>query len=461
VTGIGQKQTVMKRTSKRIFYLLSALLFTNLSLAHDTAKVVIAWLKQNSIPIKYREAGNGFSDLQPLKKILQDVQVVGLGEATHGTQEFFKVKHRLVEFMVTQVGFTAFALESSYSNCQPINDYILMGKGDRNAVLTGQGYMAWDTEEFSAMLDWMRAYNQRVSDEKKVRFYGIDVLSFQGVGREKALAYIQKYAPEKAASTDSLIRILATEENNWPSRLNQSVLQSAFMPLHELISYFTVNKNKLVASSSLNEWEQVYKYLEVMEQGLYVNVKDAPSALSSKKQTRDEYQAQNFFYIMGKERPGTKFMVWQHNWHIANRPEDTTLGSQLKQRLGDRYYALGLECYEGTFQARVLMPDSTWGDLKADTLLPVEKSLAWYLASTSKKSLFINFRNTYSNPVVDKWMNTPIRFNDGHWLYRNASENFDSKKLKDLYDGILFMERSTPVHPTKNAIERSSRHIGF
>jgi erythromycin esterase len=267
----------MKRTSKRIFYLLSALLFANLSLAQNTAKVVTAWLKQHSFPVKYIEAGNGFSDLQSLKKILQDVQVIGLGEATHGTHEFFKMKHRLVEFLVTQMGFTAFVLESSYSNCQPINDYILTGKGDRAEVLTDQGYMAWDIEEFSAMLDWIRAYNEKLPDEKKVRFYGIDVLSFQGVGREKVLAYIQKYAPEKAASTDSLFRVLNSEESNWPSRLNQSVLQSAFMPLHVLTSYFTSNKDKLVASSSLEEWEQGFKHLEVIEQGLYVNVKDIPS----------------------------------------------------------------------------------------------------------------------------------------------------------------------------------------
>ena len=451
----------MERTAKHIFYLLSALVFTNFSSAQDTTEVVTAWLKQNSIPIKYTESGHDFSDLQPLKKILQNVQVIGLGEATHGTQEFFKMKHRLVEFLVTQMGFTAFALESSYSNCQPINDYILTGKGDRAAILTNQGYMAWDTEEFSAMLNWLRVYNQKVPEKKKIRFYGIDVLSFQGVGREKVLAYVQKYAPEKAATTDSLFRVLAAEENNWPGRLNQSVLQSAFMPLHELTSYFTTNKNKLVASSSPKEWEQAYKFLEVMEQGLYANVKDVPPSLSSKKLSRDEYMAQNLLYIMEKERPGTKFMVWLHNWHISIRPENKNLGYNLRQSLADRYYALGFECYEGTFQARVLMPDGYWGELRADTIFPVQQSLAWYLKRTAAKNLFLNLRNIVSGPVVAKWLETPIRFSGGNWGYRGASKNFEIRKIKNLYDGILFIERSTPVHPTKNAMAGSANRIGF
>jgi erythromycin esterase len=228
---LHSKIKLMKRLAKFNFQLLIALFFANISIAQDTTEIVTAWLRQNSIPIKYLEAGNGFSDLQPLKEILQGVQVVGLGETTHGTKEFFTMKHRLVEFLVTQMGFTAFALESSYSGCQPINDYILTGRGDRAEVLTGQGYMAWDTEEFAAMLDWMKAYNQKVPDERKVSFYGLDAMISHGVGREKVLAYLDEYAPEKSASTDSLFRVLASEEEKWPSRINQSILQSAFMPL--------------------------------------------------------------------------------------------------------------------------------------------------------------------------------------------------------------------------------------
>lgn len=451
----------MKRIAKGLFHLMSALLVANFSFAQDTVNVVTEWLKQRSIPIKYIEADNGFSDLQPLKEKFKEAQVIGLGEATHGTREFFQVKHRLVEFLVKEMGFTAFALESSYSNCEPINDYILTGEGDRDSVLTGQGYVPWDTEEFSAMLDWLKAHNQRVPDEKKVRFYGIDVLSYQEVGREKVLAYLQQYAAEKVASTDSLFRVLATEENNWPSRLDQSVLQSTFIPLHELISYFTANKDRLVSASSLNEWEKAFKYLEVMEQGLFVNVEDVPYFLLPQKLGRDDYMYQNLMYLMEKERPNTKFMFWAHNDHIANNAVERKVGHHLRQKFGDKYYGLALECNQGTFQARVLLPDNFWGDLKADTILEVQESVDWYLARTVRGKLFIDLRQPSSNRVVDRWLESPIRFGRGNWIYRGAKENFEIKQLKGFYDGILFIERSTPVHPTKNALARSAARIGF
>jgi hypothetical protein len=58
-------------------------------------------------------------------------------------------------------------------------------------------------------------------------------------------------------------------------------------------------------------------------------------------------------------------------------------------------------------------------------------------------------------------LDTPSSFGEGNWGHRNANENFEIKKLKDLYDGILFIERSTPAHPTKNALSRSIGRIGF
>ena len=270
----------MKRTSNPLFFLLNALFITSLCFGQDTDKVVNDWLKQNSITIKSIEAGSGFSDLQPLKKILKDVQVIGLGEATHGTHEFFKFKHRLMEFLVTQMGFTAFAIEASFSDCEPINEYILTGKGDRSSVLTNQNYIVWDTEEFSAMLDWMRGYNKNVPDQKKVRFYGLDIMGLQKVAREKARLYFQKYLPGKLAILDSVINILEGQEANWLSRMNQTMLRQSFIPLNDLIIFLTDHKDKFVGASSLKEWDQTRKHLEVMQQSLYFNIDSLPPSFA-------------------------------------------------------------------------------------------------------------------------------------------------------------------------------------
>ena len=76
-----------------------------LSHRHDN---LLSWLRQHAIPLKTVEAGCGFDDLQPLKPVIGSARIVALGEATHGTREFFQLKHRLLEFLVTEMDFTTF-----------------------------------------------------------------------------------------------------------------------------------------------------------------------------------------------------------------------------------------------------------------------------------------------------------------------------------------------------------------
>ena len=80
--------------------------------AGDTA-AVRAWIRNHAIALTTVEAGNGFADLQPLRQIVGDARIVALGEATHGTREFFQLKHRLLEFLVSEMDFNIFAIEAS------------------------------------------------------------------------------------------------------------------------------------------------------------------------------------------------------------------------------------------------------------------------------------------------------------------------------------------------------------
>ena len=114
-----------------------------------------------------------------------------------------------------------------------------------------------------------------------------------------------------------------------------------------------------------------------------------------------------------------------------------------------------------TFQTRELLPENSWGDLKIDTLPAVPKSCYWYFAQTGEPYLFADLRQAFSNPIVGKWLDTPSNFSGGGWVHRNANEHIKINKLKGSYDGVLFVRRSTPAHPTKNALARSKARIGI
>ena len=68
------------------------------------------WIAGHAIRLETPAAGHGFADMQPLKKVVGNARIVSLGEATHGTREFFQLKHRMLEFLATQMGCTIFSI---------------------------------------------------------------------------------------------------------------------------------------------------------------------------------------------------------------------------------------------------------------------------------------------------------------------------------------------------------------
>ena len=97
----------------------------------------LTWVRKHAVPFTTVEPGNGFTDLMPLKKSIGTTRIVALGEQTHGTHEFFKMKHRLLEFLVSELGYSVFAIEANMPEAYRLNDYVLTGKGDPAALLKG------------------------------------------------------------------------------------------------------------------------------------------------------------------------------------------------------------------------------------------------------------------------------------------------------------------------------------
>ena len=115
---------------------------------------VIAWLKAHALPLASAEPGTGVKDLEPLRPLIGNARVVALGEATHGTREFFQLKHRLIEYCVSQLGFTMIGFEADYGAALAVNDYVLRGNGNARDAASSMGMGFWDTEEVAALIEW-------------------------------------------------------------------------------------------------------------------------------------------------------------------------------------------------------------------------------------------------------------------------------------------------------------------
>lgn len=133
----------------------------------------VDWIKKNAVRLETPEAGHGFADMQPLKKIVGNARIVSLGEATHGSREFFQLKHRMLEFLASEMGFTIFSIEANMPEAYRLNDYVLNGTGDPAKLLKGMYFWTWDTQEVLEMIKWMREFNK--SGKGRVQFTGFDM----------------------------------------------------------------------------------------------------------------------------------------------------------------------------------------------------------------------------------------------------------------------------------------------
>jgi erythromycin esterase-like protein len=153
--------------------LAAAFLFPLWMAAQTAPDAVNEWIRANAIRLTTPVAGHGFDDMQPLKRVVGGARIVSLGEATHGTREFFQLKHRMLEFLATQMGFTIFSIEANMPEAYRLNDFVLTGKGDPSELIHGMYFWTWDTEEVLDMVLWMREFNK--SGKGRVEFTGFDM----------------------------------------------------------------------------------------------------------------------------------------------------------------------------------------------------------------------------------------------------------------------------------------------
>ncbi|MDX2130721.1 MAG: erythromycin esterase family protein [Planctomycetota bacterium] len=139
-----------------------------------------AWVRTHAREVRTVHAGADLADLSFLKDMIGDARIVGLGESTHGSREQFQFKHRVLEYLATEMGFTVFSIEASAPESFAVDEYVSKGEGDPEVLVGGMLFWTWNTEEVAAMVRWMRAFNERegaVGSGKRVRFTGFDMQS--------------------------------------------------------------------------------------------------------------------------------------------------------------------------------------------------------------------------------------------------------------------------------------------
>ena len=420
---------------------------------------VISWLKANALPLASAEPGTDFKDLEQLRPLIGDARIVSLGEATHGTREFFQLKHRMIEYCVSQLGFTMIGFEAEYGATLAVNDYVLNGKGNAVDVVAGMGFWTWDTEEVVALVEWVRAWN--IANARKVKFYGFDMQSSPASGMH-LLAYLERVAPYLAAVCEQNIAPLASAYAADDLRLMSTIVRDqAASQLATVLDAFTTQRADWISRTSETEWHLARQSAIVLDQFVRINAMDNESLSWAKSwRFRDQCMAANVRSLLDAEGldaegHGAKAVLWAHNGHVQRSPsvffkviELTNMGSHLHTMFGNEMVVFGFAFNQGSFQA----VDET-GKLRDHTVPPAPEGFVdAALAATGLPLLAIDLANIPPDGALAKWLaGKPSERSIGAVFHGDHTNYSEVANPRDKYDVLLFVERTTAARGNPRA----------
>ncbi|MET8747078.1 erythromycin esterase family protein [Streptomyces sp. NPDC004728] len=362
-------------------------------------------LESAAQPLRSTEPGGNTTDLRALDAMIGDAKVVGLGEATHGSHEFFAMKQRVFSHLVEEKGFTTFALEMSWTAGLRIDEYLQGGPGDARRIaketLTGS---PWEREEFVSLIAWMRRYNDRHPD-RKVHFMGNDV-GAPKLGNavfDRVLSYVRASRAQDVARLEELYAGLRPLDDVFAylrkpvaeRRLDATTAQQAF----DLV---TAHKG---AGDDAYEWaEQHARNIAQTFAFTSLDLSD-PASVSAAEHLRDRVMAGNTAWW--HRRTGDRMLLSAHNGHVGYLATDpvmypTTQGTFLREALGRDYAAIGFTFGRGSFLTATAL-GSPWNKVTVPAATPDMQE--YTLDRVHHRDYYLDLRTL---PAAGRtWLNTP------------------------------------------------------
>jgi erythromycin esterase-like protein/predicted phosphoribosyltransferase len=315
------------------------------------------------------------SDFDPLVELVGDARCVLIGEATHGTHEFYKLRAELTKRLIREKGFSAVAVEGDWPDAYRVNRYVRGIGDDREASEALDDFRRfpqwmWRNADVLDFVGWMRSQNDRVPPERRAGFYGLDLYSLHG-SIEAVLDYLDRTDPEAARRARE--RYVCFEQfGEDPEHygyktglgLEKNCEEAVVEQLRELQNRRSerVTRDGLVSGDERFAAEMNARVVAAAEEYYRTMFRGQVASWN----LRDTHMADTLDALLEHlGRPGApaKIVVWAHNSHVGDARAtilgevgELDLGQLCRQRHPDSTILIGFTTYTGTVTAA-----SDWG----------------------------------------------------------------------------------------------------
>jgi erythromycin esterase-like protein len=399
---------------------------------------------------------NDAKDLDPLVDRIGSARYVLLGEASHGTADYYDWRRRLSERLIAEKGFNFIAVEGDWPDCYRVNRYV---KGRADSGESAQQVLhefgrwptwMWANEEAVELAEWLRGHNDNLPEQRKAGFYGLDVYSLWE-SMDAVIHYLKTAAPDAIDAARQAFECFEPFDYDpqeyaratmWvPETCEQEVVNllqeiRRQAPRYEhdgREDHFNAEQNALVIRNAEH-------YYRTMVRG------DASSW-----NLRDGHMVETLNRLMAHHGPDAKAIVWEHNTHVGDaRYTDMAddgmfnVGQLVRQQHLDQGVMLvGFSSYRGT----VIAGDS-WGAPMRKMPVPPGRPGSWEEAlhdAVGVNSLLLFDGISEDSPLMEARGHRAIGV-----VYRPQMEaygNYVPTILPRRYDALLYLDETRALHP--------------
>lgn len=387
-----------------------------------------------------------FEDLSYFKEIVGDARIIALGESTHGTSEFFKLKHRLLQYAALELGVRVFILEDNQLLVERINTYVLTGSGEAERVMKGL-FAVWNTQEMLELIKWTRTYNV-AHPVDPIEFVGMDVQN-----PKLALQHLEEFILHRDEQLyRKSYKLLKGIRKNWSQSFMQSIDTLKAWDKAAELNYKLIEQHKEEwlqecknkADSVTVEWvlknaRTIKQYTETVLGGIFAG--------------RDKNMAENVEWILNQRGKDTKVLIWAHDSHVsrgdapslsANYFFGMSMGAYLSDKFDEDYKAFGLFTYQGTCLGTISYSNFQQLPFQIYTspVGTLDQGLHLLAQKTRQPLLMLNLRPFKNDDPNYAWLNSkrPVRYVG----YVSEDYGFGGRyRIPYQFDGILFIDSST------------------
>ena len=411
-----------------------------------------------------RPLTGSYGDYDGLLQMIGDARVVLLGEASHGTHEFYRQRAAITKRLITEKGFNAVAVEADWPDAYRVNRFVRGESGDAESVEALEGFerfpsWMWRNADVLDFVGWMRSHNDNASSyDRQVGFYGLDLYSIHKSINE-VIAYLEQRDPEEAAKAKILYGCMdryGKDPQSYGMMVGAGMGAGCRTEVIQQLVDLRTKEAELLArngQAAVDEFFFAEQNARLVKNAELYYRKMFHSDVSSWNQ-RDEHMMETLVELVHHLQSchgSAKVVVWAHNSHLGDaratamgRNGEWNIGQLVRQAFPGQCRLIGFTTFAGTVTAA-----SGWH-------LPAERKQVRPGMEGSFEHLFhhVGIPNfwldlTRDNPAVEGLREQRLERAIGV-IYRPDTErrsHYFEASLADQFDAVIHFDTTRAVEP--------------